>query len=156
MPAHCCDEGGFVDKPTELNACAIPRALALEVCGTIYNILFPNEAASQSILSHLIRKRGFDRDLKDWDAVSHQTDLEYDDAHPYFGHRLAILLEEMKDLSPSNWLERRFDKGTKSVEWRMFMATMIGVFITAISSVLSLIVSCYQAYIGYQQLKIQR
>jgi ABC-type glycerol-3-phosphate transport system permease component len=61
----------------------------------------------------------------------------------------------MKDPSPANWFERLFDKGEKSVERRMLMATMIGVFITAISSVLSLIVSSYQAYLGYQQLKGQ-
>jgi hypothetical protein len=137
------------------NACAIPRAVALEVCDTIYNVVFPMDDASQKLLSRLISKHGFDKDLQHYSSASHQFDTAYDDACPFFGYRLAILLDEMKDPSPANWFERLFDKGEKSVERRMLMATMIGVFITAISSVLSLIVSSYQAYLGYQQLKGQ-
>lgn len=140
---------------TDPNACAIPREVALEVCDTIYDVLFPMNNASQKILSRLISKHGFDKDLQRYFPEGRQFDTEYDDACPFFGHRLAILLDEMRDPSPANWFERLFDKGEKSVERRMFMATMIGVFITAISSVLSLIVSSYQAYLGYQQLKGQ-
>lgn len=128
------------------NACAIPRALAVEVCDTIYNVLFHvNDTASQEILEDLIRQKGFDHDLLWYDQACHQLDTENDDEYPYFGRRLNLLLKEMEDPSPATWFQRLFDSGEKSAERRMLMATMIGVSITAISSVLNLIVASYQA-----------
>lgn len=138
------------------NACAIPRPLAIEVCDTIYNVLFHiNDIASQEILEDLIRKNGFDRDLLWYDQACHQLDTENDGEFPYFARRLNLLLKEMEDPSPATWFERLFDSGEKSAERRMLMATMIGVFITAISSMLSLVVASYQAWIGYQQWQSQ-
>lgn len=44
--------------------CLVPKPLALEVCDTIYNVLFyVNNTASQEILDDLICKGGFDCDL---------------------------------------------------------------------------------------------
>ncbi|KAH7086229.1 hypothetical protein FB567DRAFT_444586 [Paraphoma chrysanthemicola] len=136
---------------TNADVCFIPRALAVECCSTIYNLLFDfDNGASYKILEGLVRKNGFYEDLKSYNSAFHQIDIENDDKFPYFGCRLNILLEEMQDPSPANWFERLFDSGEKSAERRMLMITMIGVAITAMSSTLNLIVASYQAYVGYQ------
>ncbi|KAJ4990196.1 hypothetical protein SVAN01_04287 [Stagonosporopsis vannaccii] len=136
--------------------CLIPRPLAVEVCDTIYNVLFRfNDAASQHILEGLIRGHGFDPDLQWYDQACHQLDIENDKTYPYYGHRLHLLLNEIEDPSPATWFERLFDSGEKSAERRLLMATMIGVSITAISSTLNLIVASYQSWIGCQQWQSQ-
>jgi hypothetical protein len=136
---------------TNTYVCFIPRALAVEFCNTIYNLLFDfDNSASYKILEGLIRKNGFYEDLKSYDSAVHQSEIENDDKFQYFGWRLNILLEEMQDPSPANWFERLFHSGEKSAERRMLMMTMIGVVITAVTSTLNLIVASYQAYIGYQ------
>ncbi|KAF3045034.1 hypothetical protein E8E12_005109 [Didymella heteroderae] len=131
--------------------CLVPKPLALEVCDTIYNVLFHvNDTISEEILDNLICKGGFDRDLQWYDQTCHQLDNNNDDDYPYFGHLFNLLLKEIEDPSPATYIERLFDSREKRAERRMLMAT-IGVFITAISSKLNLIVASYQARIGYQQ-----
>lgn len=142
--------------PGSGNYCFVPRALAVEVCDTIYNLLFfRNDEAAQRILEGLERNHGFDSDLYYFDSASHQLDTERDDTYPYFGHRLNVLLKEMQDPSPANWFERLFETGEKSAGRRMLMLTVMGVFVTAVSSVLNLIVASYQAYVGYRQWQSQ-
>lgn len=134
---------------SDSEACLIPRQLAVEVCDTIYNMLFYDKK-SRTVLEGLIRNHGFKDDLKEYDSACHQLDTEVDEDFPYFSLRLKVLLQEMEDPSPANWFERLFDSGERSAERRMLIMTMIGVAITAISSTLNLIVASYLAYVGYQ------
>jgi len=133
------------------DGCLLPRELILEVFDTIHNVLFPPDRDSQALLSSLVTKHGFDKDLLRFEALSHRDQEDPKPSFPYFGSRLAELYDEMQNPRPRTRLESWFER--KSGARYMLMATMIGVFIAVIIGILGLGVSGFQAYISYQQWK---
>lgn len=133
--------------------CLLPRGLLLEVLYTIYKLLFPPGRESQIVLSSLVRKGGFDKDMLRYTIERFRRDDDREIDYSYFGERLIELHNELKDPSPRNWFERLFEGGTKSAERKMLMATTIGVFIAVTIGMVGLVVAGFQAWVGYQQWK---
>jgi hypothetical protein len=100
-----------------------------------------------------VKKGGFEKDMLRYTTERFTRDNEPEVDYSYYGERLAVLYEELKDHSPRNWFERRFEGGTKSTERRMLMATTIGVFIAVTIGLLGLVIAGFQAWVGYQQWK---
>ncbi|KAK6535589.1 hypothetical protein TWF694_002044 [Orbilia ellipsospora] len=128
----------------------IPRQLALETLYTIQRILFPlHEAKSYSLLSSLISSASFDPECLEIPSVLHRGPEEGEFRYYYFGSRLEELYEEVSEPGPQNrlgkWIDKR--KGTRHV----MLATLTGVVIAIVLGILTLGVSGYQAWIGYQQ-----
>lgn len=131
-------------------ACVIPRALACEVLKTIHHILFAPDHNSQVLLSSLVSRRNFDKDLLSYKSSGVEGDEDFL-SYPYFGARLAELYDELQNPTPRTRLESWFER--RSGARYMLMATMIGVFIAVILGFLSLGVAMFQAWVAYQQWK---
>jgi hypothetical protein len=132
-------------------ACILPRRLVLEVFDTIHRVLFPSDHESQALLSSLVAKRGFDKDLLMFESWDHYKHNDPGLSYPYFGNRLVELYDELQNPKPRSRLESWFER--KSGARYMLMATMIGVFIAVIIGILGLGISGFQAYVSYQQWK---
>ncbi|KAF7672705.1 hypothetical protein GT037_009206 [Alternaria burnsii] len=131
--------------------CVLPRRLILEVFDTIHRVLFPSDHESQALLSSLVTKHGFDRDLLRFESWDHYKHNEPELSYSYFGTRLVELYEELQNPKPHSRLESWFER--KSGTRYMLMATMVGVFIAVIIGILGLGISGFQAYVSYQQWK---
>ncbi|KAK6537186.1 hypothetical protein TWF694_011383 [Orbilia ellipsospora] len=130
----------------------IPRQLALEALDTIQNILFPlDDAKSYSLLSSLISSASLDPECQDIPSTLHRSaeEAEGEPEYLYFGDRLAELYEEVCEPSPGSplgrWIDRR--KGTRHI----MLATLTGIVFAIVLGILTLGVSGYQAWLGYQQ-----
>jgi len=126
--------------------CLIPRSLALEALGTLYDILFPN---IQSVA--LISKYKLDSDLLVYDMARYRRVDDPRVDYVYFGIRLKDIYLELQRPTPLRPWENWFQK--HSEQRYMMMATMIGVFIAVIIGILGLGMSGFQAYVAYQQWK---
>ncbi|KAH9207028.1 hypothetical protein DL95DRAFT_469065 [Leptodontidium sp. 2 PMI_412] len=128
---------------------ALPRQLVLEVLDSIQKILFPIEdSKSRALLRSLIAKSGFDPDCSRFESASIRLPEEKDISYYYFGARLSDLFEELENPTPKG-LEKWFER--KSGARYVMIATLIGVGIAVLLGILSLAVTCYQAWLGYQQ-----
>jgi hypothetical protein len=132
-----------------VNSGALPRQLALEVLDSIQKILFPlDDPKSRALLGTLTSTSGFDPDCLRFESSSIRTAEEKDIAYYYFGARLSELYSEMENPTPrgiEKWFERK--SGARYV----MMATLVGVVIALLLGFMSLAVSIYQAWVGYQQ-----
>lgn len=151
---------GYRSRYTALTACAgilmlnrgnVPRALALETLLTLKEILFPLEADSQSLLRHLVTKKSFDADCLRIDSREYRRTDEKCISYRYWAARLADLLEQVENPTPSGHLERWMER--RSGARYVMMATLGGVVIAVLLGALSLAVSIFQAWVGYQQWK---
>ncbi|CAA9958041.1 hypothetical protein PTMSG1_01615 [Pyrenophora teres f. maculata] len=133
------------------NASILPRALVLETLHTIHDILFPSDTRSQTLLSTLVHKNGFDADLLQYELARFQREDDSPIDYSYFGTRLADIYDELQNPTPRHGWENWFQK--YSAQRYMLMATMIGVFIAVVVGILGLGISGFQAYVSYQQWK---
>jgi hypothetical protein len=131
-------------------ACMLPRKLILEVLDTLHLVLFPPNPASYKLLDQLVRRHGFDSGLLAYASASYRNSVDSESSYSYFGGRLLALHNEMQSPRPHGWLQERLGRKRDTY---MLMATMIGVFIAVLIGLLSLAVSCFQAWVGYQQWK---
>ncbi|KAF2854455.1 hypothetical protein T440DRAFT_552295 [Plenodomus tracheiphilus IPT5] len=131
--------------------CLLPRALALEALYTLYHVLFPPDADSQTLLSTLIRKYRFDDDLRQYEQSRYKRDDDPDVDYSYYGVQMADVYDELREPRPRPGWESWFQK--YSAQRYMLMATMIGVFIAVLLGILGLGVSAFQAWVSYQQWK---
>ena len=128
----------------------IPSQLALESLATIKDVLFPDDEISQSMLRNLVSKEKFDPDIAR--IFNHRLYLRGNNEHllyQYWGSRLMDLYDELENPTPrgyfQKWLERR------SSGRYVMMATIVGVLIAILLGALSLVVSVFQAWVGWQQ-----
>jgi hypothetical protein len=132
-----------------LNGCAMPRAIALEVLDTIHNILFPANRKSYALLHALISKHGFNEDMLQYESAQHGRDDDPETSYKYFGNRLAEIYDELQNPTPHGrlkmWLQRK--SGTRY----MLLVTMTGVIIAVTLGFLTLVVAVFQAWIAWQQ-----
>jgi hypothetical protein len=112
-------------------------------------VLFPlDDPKSRILLGSLTSTSGFDPDCLRFESSSIRTAEEKDIAYYYFGARLSELYNEMENPTPrgiEKWFERK--SGARYV----MMATLVGVIIALLLGFMSLAVSVYQAWVGYQQ-----
>ncbi|OAA79429.1 hypothetical protein LEL_02915 [Akanthomyces lecanii RCEF 1005] len=129
----------------------MPRELALETLVTLKEILFPLDSDSQALLRTLVCKESFDPDCLRVDTRPYRRLDEKSLCYRYWGNRLSDLQEHMEAPTAKGfvekWMERR--SGARYV----MMATLGGVVIAVILGALSLAVSIFQAWVGYQQWK---
>ncbi|KAJ3496144.1 hypothetical protein NLG97_g2867 [Lecanicillium saksenae] len=144
--AHCDSHDDIGRGISEGN---MPRDLALETLATLQEILFPLDADSQTLLQSLVSKQSFDPDCLRLDTRPYRRPEEKTVQYRYWGARLADLHEQMEAPTPNGyfekWMERR--SGARYV----MMATLGGVVIAVVLGALSLAVSIFQAWVGYQQ-----
>lgn len=127
----------------------IPRALALETLITIKEVLFPLESGSQSLLRTLVSKKSFDTDCLRFDLGQYRRVDEETVSFRYWCARLADLHDQMDNPSPAGFLEKWMER--RSGGRYVMMATLGGVLIAIVLGALSLAVSIFQAWVGYQQ-----
>lgn len=127
----------------------MPRELALETLLTIKEVLFPLDADSQHLLRTLVNKHSFDPDNLRFDTGAWRRADEKRIAYRYWGARLADLQEQMEAPTPKGFLERWMER--RSGARYVMMATLAGVVLAVVLGALSLAVSVFQAWVGYQQ-----
>jgi hypothetical protein len=133
------------------DVCMLPRKLILEVLDTLHLVLFPpTNPASYQLLESLVSKYGFDRGLLACASIPYRTPADPETSYSYFGGRLLALQNEIQSPRPRGWFQERLGRKRETY---MLMATMIGVFIAVLIGFLGLAVSCFQAWVGYQQWK---
>jgi hypothetical protein len=111
--------------------------------------MFPHsDPKSRAILRLLVSRSNFDPDCLRFESNSIRNPDEEDIAYHYFGSRLADLYEELQNPAPHGLIEKWLER--KSGARYVMLATLIGVLIAILLGILSLAVSIYQAYIGYQ------
>ncbi|KAJ6782846.1 hypothetical protein PWT90_02845 [Aphanocladium album] len=129
----------------------MPRELALETLLTLKEILFPLDSDSQALLQSLVAKQSFDPDCLRVDTRPYRRPDEKTVQYRYWGSRLADLYEQMEAPTPSGYLEKWMER--RSGARYVMMATLGGVVIAVVLGALSLGVSIFQAWVGYQQWK---
>jgi hypothetical protein len=132
------------------DTCMLPRKLILEVLDTLHLVLFPPNPASYKLLESLVSKHGFDGGLLAYASTPYRTSADPESLYSFFGGRLLALHNEMQSPRPRGWLQERLGRKRDTY---MLIATMIGVFIAVLIGFLGLAVSCFQAWVGFQQWK---
>lgn len=127
----------------------IPRQLALETLHTLKNILFPVDAESQSLLRSLVSKANFDPDILRLESSFYGGLDEHQIGYEYWGSRLIDLYDELENPMPRSYLEKWIER--RSGARYMMMATLAGVAMAVLLGILSLAVSIFQAWVGWQQ-----
>ncbi|KAI1468823.1 uncharacterized protein F4812DRAFT_424828 [Daldinia caldariorum] len=126
----------------------LPKDLVQETMYTLKHVLFPVDPESRSLLQSLITKDKFDPDLRndiDTSWQQHEAPMVYE----HWGLRLMDLYDEIQTPTPRGYLERWMER--KSGSRYVMMATLAGVLIAIMLGVLSLAVSIFQAWVGWQQ-----
>ena len=136
----------------DANPSILPRALVVEVLETIYEVLFPSDSDSRTLLKRYVLKLGFDEDLLRYEAARFRREDDPQMRYEYFGTRLADIYDELRNPAPRTALDRWFERKSGS-QRNMLIATMIGVFIAVITGVLGLGVAGFQSWVTYQQWK---
>ncbi|KIW26149.1 uncharacterized protein PV07_09269 [Cladophialophora immunda] len=129
----------------------IPRQLALESLDSVQRILFPPDIHSQSLLRSLVSKAAFDPDCLRFESAPYRSDDENDITYHHFCSRLMDLYDETISPTPRSLVDKWVEK--RSGARHVMMATLVGVIIAIILGILSLAVSIFQAWVGYQAWK---
>ena len=129
----------------------MPRQLTLESLDSVQRILFPPDQQSQSLLRSLVSKGIFDPDCLRFESAPYRSDFENDITYHHFCSRLMDLYDEIKDPTPRSLVDKWVEK--RSGARHVMMATLVGVIIAIILGILSLAVSIFQAWVGYQAWK---
>ncbi|KAH7317101.1 hypothetical protein B0I35DRAFT_267427 [Stachybotrys elegans] len=127
----------------------IPRQLAIEVLDSIQRTLFLTTADGSLHLHALVAKHRMDPDSLTFEPSTYQLEGEGGCGYKYLQPRLAILYEEIANPTPRGLFERWIEK--KSGARYVMMATLGGLGIAILLGVLSLAVSIFQAWVGWQQ-----
>ncbi|KAI1212534.1 uncharacterized protein F4807DRAFT_340318 [Annulohypoxylon truncatum] len=127
----------------------IPRRLALETLDTLQKVLFPIDPESQSLLRSLVAKSEFDPDILRLESSSYSGPGEQQVGYEYWGSRLIDLYDELENPTPRSYFEKWLER--RSGSRHMMMATLAGVIIAIILGIISLAVSIFQAWVGWQQ-----
>ncbi|KAK6523397.1 hypothetical protein TWF281_001377 [Arthrobotrys megalospora] len=144
------DRGSQLSVADYLKLGCIPRQLALETLDTIQRILFPlADAESKTLISSLISTSYWDPECEKIPSTLYLGPEEVDVRYHYFGNRLLELYEEVSDPGPQTTMGKWLDR--KKSSRHVMMATLTGVVIAIILGILTLGVSGYQAWLGYQQ-----
>ncbi|KAK3316008.1 hypothetical protein B0H66DRAFT_478959 [Apodospora peruviana] len=133
-----------------------PRFLALETLYT-FRLLFPQDEKSQALLRNLVAKHDFDPDCLRFGTAPFElqsTDERQRAAQfPVWGSRLMDLYDEIENPKPRGMLDAWLERRSKSRH--VMMATIVGVSVAIVLGILSLGVSCFQAWISWQEWKGQ-
>ncbi|KAH8683964.1 hypothetical protein BGZ61DRAFT_590081 [Ilyonectria robusta] len=124
----------------------IPPQLAIETLATIKEVLFPDDSVSQSMLRSLISRDKFDPDMA---RIVDLSGLDEPVRYQYWGSRLLDLHDEIENPTPRGFFEKWVER--KSGARYAMMATLIGLFIAILLGALGLVVSIFQAWVGWQQ-----
>ena len=128
------------------------RQIYLEILDSTQKVLFPfNSPKSFSRLEQLVHKHGLDTSILCFESSSIRTAGERELSYHFLASRIMDLHEELQNPTPrgrfEEWLERR-----SGARYAM-MATMIGVAFAVFLGFLSLGISVFQAWIGWQAWK---
>ncbi|KAF3064587.1 hypothetical protein GL218_01953 [Daldinia childiae] len=126
----------------------LPKELALETLYTLKHVLFPIDPESRSLLQSLVVKDKFDPDICD-DINTSWQQHEGPIAYEHWGLRLMDLYDELQNPTPRGPLEKWMERNSGSRY--VMMATLAGVLIAVLLGILSLGVSIFQAWVGWQQ-----
>lgn len=128
----------------------VPPELIIETLATLKEVLFPDDADSQSILRTLISRNKFDPDLvRIVDSPVYLSATNAPISYQYWGSRLMDIYEEIENPTPRSFYEKWLER--KSGARHVMMATLVGVGIAIVLGILSLGVSIFQAWVGWQQ-----
>ncbi|KAH7121604.1 hypothetical protein EDB81DRAFT_891173 [Dactylonectria macrodidyma] len=127
----------------------IPSQLAIEALATIKEVLFPDDEIPQSMLRNLISKDKFDPDIVRIVDLPHLCGTDERTKYQYWGSRLLELYDELENPTPRGFLEEWLER--KSGARYAMMVTLIGLFIVILLGTLSLGISIFQAWVGWQQ-----
>lgn len=116
---------------------------------TLQEILFPLDSDSQSLLRALVSKQGYDPECLRVDIREYRRAEEKTVQLRYWSTRLEDLYEYMQNPTPSGYIEKWMER--RSGARYVMMATLGGVIFAVILGMLSLAVSIFQAWVGYQQ-----
>lgn len=103
------------------------------------------------MLRSLVSKQSLDPDCLRFETVIRRADDENDIKYQYWGSRLMDLYDEIENPKPRGLLEKWMER--KSGARYVMMATLAGVMIAVVLGLLGLVVSIFQAWVGYQQWK---
>lgn len=106
---------------------------------------------SRKILRSLVSKQNLDPDCLRFETAIDRADDENDIKYQYWGSRLMDLYDEIENPKPRGLLEKWMER--KSGARYVMMATLAGVMIAVVLGLLGLVVSIFQAWVGYQQWK---
>ena len=131
---------------------AARRQVYLEILDSSQKLLFSVKSPkSFAHLERLVNKHNFDASILSFESSSIRTACERELSYHFLASRLIDLYEELQNPTPrgrfEEWLERR-----SGARYAM-MATMIGVAFAVFLGFLSLGVSVFQAWIGWQAWK---
>lgn len=103
------------------------------------------------MLRSLVSKHSLDPDCLRFETAIGRADDEHDIKYLYWGSRLMDLYDEIENPTPRGLLEKWMER--KSGARYVMMATLAGVMIAVVLGLLGLVVSIFQAWVGYQQWK---
>ncbi|KAK0673185.1 hypothetical protein QBC41DRAFT_215684 [Cercophora samala] len=157
--SSCDDETPNIPHRQPQRQPPLPRPIALETLHTLHLLFPPSSPKSQSLLRNLVSKLAFDPDIlrfKTSGLSAFELGPEEREKALKFGvwgSRLMDLYDEIENPKPRSgldvWLERR------SKSRHVMMATIAGVAAAVVLGVLGLGVGVFQAWISWQQWKLE-
>jgi hypothetical protein len=126
----------------------LKRQLGLEVLASINEVLFPPRPSTESLLQSLVAKASFDPHMTTFAVTDRSLRAEREPNFRYLGARLMDLYDEVHNPKARGWVEKWFEH--RSGARHVMMATFVGVIFAVILGFLSLGVSLFQAWVGYQ------
>jgi hypothetical protein len=130
----------------------LPPQLLLETLHSFQSIIFPpTDAKSASLLSQLVRKRGFDSDSAQYDGYKRFQDVPDGFLYTYWGDRVARLHDLMGQRVPRSRFERWIQWQT--TDSNALIVALLALVITIVLGVLTLALACLQTWIAWQAWK---
>jgi hypothetical protein len=129
----------------------LKRQLGLEVLASINEVLFPPRPGSENLLKSLVVRVSFDPHMTTFAVTDKSLSAKRDPSFRYLGAKLMDLYDEIENPKARGWVEKWFER--RSGARHVMMATFLGVIFAVVLGFLSLGVSLFQAWVGYQAWK---
>ena len=131
----------------------LPPQLLLETVYSLQSILFPSyDPNSSDELDRLLRKQGFDPDLRLYEALARKDPDDFQ--YVYWGDRLSKLYDAVKNPPPRHRLGRWLE--LHATDRNALYVAIIALVFTAVFGFMSVAIAALQTWISWQAWKHPR
>lgn len=131
---------------------SLPFQLLVETLHSLQSVIFPpTDSKSIRLLEQLIKTRGFDPKLAEYDGYSFFMEAPESITYKYWGERISTLQNLFEQRLPRNNFERWFN--WQANDGNAFFIALLALLISIIVGIVSIIISALQTWIAWQAWK---
>ena len=142
----------YTDTDLAIVRGTLPLQLLVETLHSLQAIMFPpTDSKSAHILEQLIKKKGFDPVLAEYDGYSVFLEPPEGFRYRYWGDRISSLHDQLEQRPPRNKLERWFN--WQANDGNALLVALFALLITIVTGVITIIISALQTWVAWQAWK---